>query len=256
MRPTQQPSKRKTFNAEQRRVLYALYKFRFGTTDLLCAIQHKSITRQYMNTRLRILQEQEYIGRHYDSKNRQQAPYAVYFLLPKGIAYLRQSPADFQKNILRNIQRDREQPTNSRFIRHSLMIFAAYAQLAKQYGDTFKFYTRSYLSLPAFNNLPEKRPDAFAAGSFGRPTAHQYIVECFDDTMPHSIMKQKISRVVDHADSGLWPPAKPYPTLLFICRTEQLQKHVQHWTAKAISDGWTPNLKYVVATTDSINLFS
>ncbi|MGI0133909.1 MAG: replication-relaxation family protein, partial [Candidatus Micrarchaeaceae archaeon] len=237
---TARPSRRKQLNPEQRRILYALYKFRFGTTDLLRTTQHKSITRRYINTRLRILCEQEYIGRHYDSSNRQHAPYATYFLLPKGITYLKESPADFQKNMLRNIQKDREQSPSSRFIRHNLAVFATYAQLIKQYGGTFKFYTKSYLSLPAFDSLPEKRPDAFVAGSFGTPTAEQYIIECLDDTMPYSIMKQKIARLVDHADGGIWPSEKPYPTLLFVCQNEQLKKHVQRWATKTIADGWTP----------------
>jgi hypothetical protein len=208
-----------------------------------------------MNRRLRILCDQQYIGRHYDSNNRQHAPYAIYFLRQKGIAYLKQFPSDFQQNVLRNMRMDRKQSPSSRFVRHSLSIFTAYTQLARRYGTTFKFYTKSYLSLPAFDSLPDKRPDAFAAGSFGTSTVHQYIIECLDDTMPYSVMKQKIARLVDHADSGIWP-TKPYPTLLFMCQTEQLQMRVQQWCTKIIADSWAPDLAHIVATSGDINLHS
>src|ERR1700691_4894520 len=100
---TTQPSHRKALNKEQLNVLYALYKFRFATTDLLRTTQNKQLTRQYMNTRLRILREQEYIGRRYDTTYRLQAKFAQYYLLPKGIAVLKQHPEHFNPQVLRNI---------------------------------------------------------------------------------------------------------------------------------------------------------
>jgi DNA-binding HxlR family transcriptional regulator len=69
------PTHRKTLNNNQLQVLYSLYKFRFGTTDLLRATQDKSISRQFMNRRLQVLCDQEYIGRKYDSSYKLQAKF-------------------------------------------------------------------------------------------------------------------------------------------------------------------------------------
>src|SRR5487761_1142882 len=93
--PTTIPTRHKALNKDQLNILYALYKFRFGTTDLLRTTQTKQISRQYMNTRLRILCEQEYIGRRYDSSYKLQAKFAQYYLLPKGVEVLKQHPEIF-----------------------------------------------------------------------------------------------------------------------------------------------------------------
>ena len=255
---TTQPSHRKALNKDQLNVLYALYKFRFGTTDLLKATQSKSITRQYMNKRLHILCEQEYISRRYDSSYRLQAKFAQYYLLPKGIEVLKQYPEHFKARVLRNIKRDID--ASDRFIRHSINIFTVYAKLKELYGEvsgnSFHFYTKSYMIGEKAEGFPKPLPDGVASlGTKEDKPIEHYLIECFDDTMPQSVMRKRIEQLVDHADSGEWTLTKAYPSILLVCETDKLRKLAQRWTDKVVEESWLDGLRvYAKALDDLQNL--
>jgi DNA-binding HxlR family transcriptional regulator len=254
--PTPQPSRRKALNKDQLNVLYTLYKFRFGTTDLLKTTQSKNISRKYMNTRLRILCEQEYIGREYDSSYRLQAKFAQYYLLPKGIEVLKQHPEHFNKHVLRNVKKDVE--ASDRFIRHSINIFAIYARLKEIYGgasdNSFHFYTRSYMVGDQAEGFPKPLPDAFASfKTLGSQKISHFIIECFDDTMPQSVMRKRIEQLVDHADNDEWILTKTYPAILLVCETVRLQKAAHRWAATGTEQGWSNDLIIEVKTIESLS---
>ena len=252
---TTQPSHRKALNKDQLNVLYALYKFRFGTTDLLKIIQSKNISRQYMNKRLRILCEQEYIGRRYDSSYRLQAKFATYYLLPKGIEVLKQRPEHFNKQILRNIKKDVD--ASDRFARHSINVFAVYAEIKELYGEVtskdFYFYTKSYMVGDRAEDFPKPLPDAFASfRTIDNQKIEHYLIECFDDTMPQSVMKRRIKQLIDHADSDEWTLTNTYPDVLLVCETERLHKNVQRWTNAELEQSWSNETIIQVKMIDSL----
>src|SRR5215471_11927841 len=114
----QQPINRKPLNYEQLHVLDSLYNFRFGTTDLLATSMSKPTSRRFMNERLRVLCEQEYIGRRYDSSYRLQARFASYYLLPKGIEVLKKKSKEYRTSVLRNIRKDNA--ASDRFAQHCI----------------------------------------------------------------------------------------------------------------------------------------
>jgi hypothetical protein len=242
---TTQPSHRKALNKDQLNVLYALYKFRFGTTDLLITTQSKQISRQYMNTRLRILCDQEYIDRRYDNSYKLQAKFAQYFLLPKGIEVLKQHLEHFNKQVLRNIKKDVD--ASDRFVRHTVNIFAVYARLREHYGEasgnSFHFYTKSYMVGDKTEGFPMPLPDGLA--SFRMVSDHRlkhYLIECFDDTMPQSVIRKKIERLVDHADADEWSLTSSYPVILLVCETERLRILVRQWSQQERNRSWSNNL--------------
>jgi len=256
---TSQPSHHKALNKDQLNVLYALYKFRFGTTDLLKTTRSKSISRQYMNKRLQILCEQEFIDRRYDSSYRLQAKFAQYYLLPKGIEVLKQYPEHFNKQVLRNIKKDVD--ASDRFVRHGINVFAVYARLKELYGDVsgdgFHFYTRSYMVGEKAEGFPKPLPDAFASlkTAQNKPIQH-YLIECFDDTMPQSTMQKRIEQLVDHADSEEWALTGSYPNILLLCDTERLQKNIQRWANAELEQSWLNDLAVEVKTIGHLRDFN
>ena len=137
-----EPTYRKPLNTKQLKVLYALYKFRFANEEQLAKYQG-DVSRRYMHERVRVLVEQEYIGRRFDDSYRLAGKPAIYYLLPRGIDVLKLHPKDFNTQILRYIRRDIN--ASERFARHSINIFAIYCQFKDRYGDNFKFFTKSYL---------------------------------------------------------------------------------------------------------------
>ena len=78
------PTYRRPLNEQQRDILALLARFRFGTSSLLSSSLNTS--QRYTHERLRILVEQEYIGKRYDNSYRLAGRSAEYYVLPKGIA--------------------------------------------------------------------------------------------------------------------------------------------------------------------------
>jgi hypothetical protein len=206
-----------------------------------------------MNTRLRILCEQEYIGRRYDSSYKLQAKFAQYYLLPKGIDVLKQHPEIFNAQILKNIKKDVN--ASERFVRHSINIFNVYAKLKEQYDETsngsFYFYTKSYMVGYIVDSFPKPYPDAFASfrSQPSKDIGH-YITECFDDTMPQSVMRKRIEQLIDHADSDEWSLTQSYPTILLVCENDRIKKNVQRWAAQESDRGWSSDLVIKVVSLD------
>jgi hypothetical protein len=233
-----QPSHRKALNKDQLNVLYALYKFRFGTTDLLKATQSKSISRQYTNKRLQILCEQEYIG-----------------LLPRGIEILKRYPGHFDKQVLRNIKRDIG--ASDTFVEHSLTVFALYSRLRELYGEVsgkgFYFYTKSYLAGDKTEGFPKVLPDVFATfRTSEKKSAIHYLIDCLDIPMPQSAMKKRIMRFIDHADSDEWTLTKKYPNILLVCETERIQKNVERWVKQELEKSWVEDLHIEVVAINGL----
>src|SRR5437868_3895445 len=131
-------------NKKQLDILRLLYRFRFVTTNLLTqALQTKSKIK--MNERLKILLDQEYIGRNFSPEYHLLRKHASYYLLPKGIDALKQIPDNtFDTSILRNIRKDKA--ASDQFIDYCLGVFDVYCQLKTVYGDSLHFFTKSQLA--------------------------------------------------------------------------------------------------------------
>lgn len=244
---------RKTLNSKQLQILYALYKFRFGTEELLS--QDSGNSRRYTHERVKLLVDQEYIGRRYETRYKLAGRAAEYYLLPRGIGVLKQRPADFKQQVLRKIRKDVN--ASDRFARHSINIFATYTKLKELYGEAsgngFHFYTKTYMIGDKAEEFPKPLPDAFA--SF-RTTQNlrlkNFLIECFDDTMPQSAMRKRIEQLIDHADSDEWTLTKDYPDILLVCKTERLQNNVTRWAKQESEQSWQIDLTILALTIDEL----
>jgi hypothetical protein len=243
-----QPIARKALNQKQLLILHILYKFRFGTEALLTKHQ-ATITQRYMHERLRILCEQQYIGRTYNGSFKLAGKPAYYYLLPKGIAILKQRPDDFDYQVLRNIRKDAK--ASDRFVEHSLNVLETCIAMKTKYGEGLKFFTGSYIH--QYDYFPMPLPDAYATIQVAdKQTTRHIIIECFDTTKPDFVIRKRIEQLIDHADSGEWPADK-YPELLFICNTVVLKKKVEKWAAKSLEASWLEDLIVTVKLTSELD---
>lgn len=240
------PTHRKPLNSEQLKVLDALYHFRFGTTDLLAAVMTKRPTRRFMNERLRVLCEQAYIGRRYESSYKLQAKFASYYLLPIGLDVLKQQPEIYRKQMIRNIRKDVN--ASDRFVEHSLNVFTAYTRLKSIYGASFAFDTRSTLSQPKFDYFPEPLPDGYATYNTKSGEPKHFMVECFDVTKPQKVLRQRIAQIIDHEYTDGWKDDKPYPEILIVCDMEELRQKAQRWVKRLVKDEAADNMKFYVTS--------
>jgi hypothetical protein len=117
-------------------VLLLLYKFRFVTSNLLTQ-KLKLKHRNSINSRLQILEDQEYIGRRYDKSYKLLNKPASYFMLPKGFAVLRGMDG-ISNNTLKNMYKD-AQATDG-FVERSLTSFGIYNKLENIFGQRFELF--------------------------------------------------------------------------------------------------------------------
>ncbi len=231
-----QPTYRRLLNQQQRDILALLARFRFGTSTLFS--QSLSTSLRYTHERLRILVEQEYIGKRYDNSYKLAGRSAEYYLLPKGIAVLAED-IDLSPKVLKLLAKDIN--ASDRFIRHCLSILAASVQLKTMYGDKLQFRTRSDY---AGNKLfPQPLPDGYAFIEKDSERTH-YFIECFDGTMPESVMRATITRHIEFYDNDNWNSDSSYPTIVLICHDERLKTKVEKWVQKAVAEGWSDDLRF------------
>jgi hypothetical protein len=231
-----QPTYRRPLNQQQRNILVLLFRFRFGTSTLFS--QSLSTSLRYTHERLRILVEQEYIGKRYDTSYKLAGRSAEYYLLPKGIEVLAED-IDLSPKVIKLIAKDVN--ASDRFVRHCLSIFAANVQLKGLHGNQLHYRTRSDY---AGNKLfPQPLPDGYAFIEKQGKRTH-YFIECFDGTMPESVMRATITRHIEFYDNDNWTSDTLYPTIVLICRDERLKTKVEKWVQKAIAEGWSNDLRF------------
>lgn len=234
------PTYRKPLNTDQLAILFALYRFRFGTTDLLISALLHTTSRRYMNTKLKILCDQGYVGRRYDHSYRMRSKFAAYYLLPPAITVLKRHTSKLAPSVIRQVLGD--DTRSERSIQHWLTIFRLYTDLKRQYGSQLKFFTRSYLT--AFDYFPRPRPDAYVLTGNDVPTGqpHHYFVLCLDGSVTQAVMRARIESLVAHADSGDWPRAIAYPAILIVCYSEQRMKAARFWIDRTLSRAWANDI--------------
>jgi hypothetical protein len=244
---TTQALHRKNLNKDQLQVLYLLYRFRFGTSELIAECQH--ISKRYMNIRLGILVDQQYIGRNFDRSYKLRNQHASYYLLTKGIKLLKEKP-DFNPTVLRNIAKDRH--ASERFIAHSLDVFAIYCQLKQPYGDSLKFFTKSYLKLPSLGYFPNPLPDAYISLKDG--TSRHYFLESFETALPFFVIQNRINYLLKYADEGEWPKQTSFPVILLVCEAEKLRQRVEQYAANALESSLVDDISIIAITKYNISV--
>lgn len=235
---------RKKLNAEQLEVLELLYKFRFGSNDLIAQYFGKK-DRSFVFKRLSILLEQGLIGKRFDSSYRIQGKPAAYYLTPAGARALqeRRKPDEDAINT-KAIYKDKT--VKEGFVRHCLDIFAIYNRLRAQHGDRFKFFTKASLNYERFDYFPQPLPDAYIRLRLGGEDK-QFFLDIYYDSQPFFAAARKIKSYVDYAENGEWEETgTALPVMLAICESPSLQKRLQKRIASNTNDSWGDELIFAL----------
>ena len=229
-------------------ILLSLYKFRFGTTELLLSTSHKHITSRAMRKRLAILHEQKYIDKRVPTKTSFGNQYSMYCLTLKGISELKVREIG-SSAALRNIRKDIQ--ASNRFARHCIGIFGVANELCASYSERCLFLTRTFLYGKEY--WPNPLPDAHviiqdAQGAFRQ----QYLFEYIDDTKPQRIWKQRINQLIEYLDNGEWPEIGGEPTLLLVCASGRLEQNTRAWVKRALEENYITDMTVLISTTEYV----
>jgi len=221
---------RTTLNDEQLEVLALLYKFRFGSNNLIAEYFGKK-QRGFVFKRLKILEEQGFIGKRFESNYRIQGKPAAYYLLPAGARKLQEHRGSEDINV-KAIYKDKS--VSESFIQHSHGIFSAYNQLRTHYDSKLNFFTKS--DLTSFEHFPKPLPDGFLSLEVKKNTSH-FFLEIIEDSQPFFATVRKIKKYIDYNESGEWDITETdFPAVLFICESTSLQKRLRKQLFKQTND--------------------
>jgi hypothetical protein len=212
----------------------------------MATVMQSKTGRRSMHERLRVLCEQGYIGRRYDRSYKLQAQFAVYYLLPKGIQILKQWPERYQTRMLRNIRKDVN--ASARFVKHCQNVFRTYVALQPLYGETFQYHAKSELSQGAYDYFPKPLPDGYATYTTKDTHHGHFMIECFDDTKPQTVMRHRIRQRIDHGYTDDWKDNQTYPEILIVCDTEELEQKARRWVKQTIADEGAEDMKFYVTS--------
>lgn len=236
-------------NQNQIDVLLLLYKFRFTTSNLLTQklkLQH----RNSINSRLKILEDQEYIGRRYDKSYKMMNKPASYFMLPKGFAVLR-GMDDISSNALKNMYKD-AQATDG-FVERSLAVFGIYSQLEAIFGERFDMFSKSELT--GMEDMPEVPPDGLIklkTSDSPRAKERSFFVYYAEERQPLFAISNIITEQLEYGDSEDWQElfGKP-PAIIIICDSPALERRL-HRQVGRVEDEAAKGQKFYTTTATEI----
>lgn len=245
--PITRTSKKPT--SKQLAVLKQLYRFRFGTTDLLArALDLKD--GRYIHTRLEALVAQEYIGKNYDSTYKLDGKPATYYLLPEAFPALKKQHKAIGKELsdktLRNAYKDKE--ASNEFIARKLAVFTIYDRLRTVHGQSFKLWTKDQLNFDKYDYFPQPKPDTYLTiKSEGiRPRSRDFFLNYLDDNTPFFVHVRRLQKLVDYVEANEWENAtnSKLRGVLLVCESTGLLKRIRKKLAQIADEDETPRFCY------------
>ena len=242
MKIVEEKKKERKLNKGQLAVLTLLYRYRFTTSELLAKFEnqkHLQVTR----SRLTNLEKQGYIGKRYDGSYKLAGKFAAYYLLPKGLRYLKSIDiADPQ--VIKMIYNDSK--ASDKFIDFCLSVFRTAQALTSFYDKEAKVFTRT--ELLDYDYFPQPQPDLYL--SIKRDGVRHYFVDIYDDATPAFVILKKIKRYAEHHDSGEWDSTdSAYPEVIIACTSDKAEQRLR----KKLLITTTGDITVYTCTINSIN---
>lgn len=234
---------------KQLAVLKLLYRFRFGTTDLLArALELKD--GRYIHTRLEALVGQEYIGKNYDSSYKLDGKPATYYLLPKAFKALKQQHKATGKELsdktLRNAYKDKK--ASNEFIARKLSVFTIYDKLRAVHGQKLKLWTKDQLNFDKYDYFPKPMPDAYLTilPEGIRPRSRDFFLNYLNDDTPFFVHVRRLQKLIEYVEVEEWEDGtnSKLRGVLLICESTSLLKRVRKKLALVVDEDEMPRFCY------------
>ncbi len=233
---------RRKLNSDQLLVLKLLFKFRFGSNDLIAQYFGKK-DRSYVFKRLTILLEQGYIGKRFDSSYRIQGKPAAYYLTPTGARILKGSFEDIELNI-KSIHKDKT--VSESFVQHCLDVFAIHNQLKEMYSDELLLFTKA--QLVSYDYFPNKTPDAYLRLKNGEGES-QFFLDIYHDSQPFFTIVRRIKQYISYCEDRDWAATETdVPKVLIVCESVSTQKRLIKQITRALNDTYEDEIAFYVTT--------
>lgn len=229
------PKYRWPLNKDQLEVLNLLYKFRFASSDLIAQYFQKP-NGSHVYKRLKILQEQGFIGRRYSNIDRIQGKPVAYHLWPNGLRRLNELRVSEDKEPIDVSRLYRETRVTEGFVQYCMDTFSIYLKLNAQFGDNLSFLTKNQLT-GRYDYFEDFIPGVYFRLKAPRKE-RDYFLEYLQSSKPFFAHTKRLKQYIDYADDGAWEAAtdSDFPKVLLVCDSSKLQKRLFNQADNILED--------------------
>lgn len=225
-----EPKFRKQLNQSQLAILMSLYKFRFGTTELL-AINLGKKNGATIHPRLVTLERQGFIARRFEDSYRLKGKHASYYLRAKGLRALQAYTErdDIDEKIIKASYKDKS--VTDQFISHCLAIYTVSNCLSILHPAT-KLFTKRELTL--YDYFPNPLPDAYISLKVDTET-RRFFLEVLESSTPSFVIDRWIRQLIKYQQDATWQAkGNLFPTILCVCESGSLERRIRKQINRAI----------------------
>lgn len=225
------PDKRSIIKQGQIDILEVLYKYRFGSRQLVAeSLGVKAGSSLY--EKLRVLIKHGLVAMRHDKRLKLHGIPAAYYLAPKGLKALQALGGHeyITEAVIKASYRDKV--LSQAFINHSLSIFRCTNALKRAYPGA-KVYLRRDMS--RYSYFPGLLPDAFLSVPTDDPEQpKRFFLDIIAEGTPRRALDVRLSNYCEFLDQGGWDvTGSDWPILLLISEKGSSEKFLQR-TARAV----------------------
>lgn len=236
---------------KQKEIINYLYQFRFlDTHHIQKLLEHKNPNRTL--SWVKDLIEKKYIKRHYERKSFQDnTKPAIYYLAPASRRFLKKEKG-LEFTDLEYIYS--EPRREKKFINRCLFLADIYLYLLSQKDkkEELKFFTKTLLR--GYEYFPNPLPDAFIANK-SEETTRRYFLDFFDEYTPLFALRKRVKMYLEYVEKSNWDDntdSAPFPSILFICPSERIKKHIFFYAKSLLEKTYDDKLSFFLTTMDNI----
>jgi hypothetical protein len=248
-----EPAYRRPLNSDQLMVLEILRAYRFCTAEHFSQYFNKP-SGKYVQKRLRILEAQGYIAKHYEPSYKLRGKPASYYLLPSGARALKASDSTrVDERMMKSLYKNKNM--SDTFIDHCLLVVSIRNKFRTLYGDKLYYYAQT--SLKDWERAPSWTPDAYMelkSGAKCTGKRRSFFLDVFDANTPFFVMARKVDHYLKYKENSDWNAENEsdLPTFLMICPDTQTQTKLRRRITKALDEIYEEDMRFAVTTSDQL----
>jgi len=126
--------------------------------------------------------------------------------------------------------------------------------ILKSENNLLIFFTKN--ELHDYEYFPNPLPDAFIAVK-GTDSTKRYFLDLFDEYTPPFVIRQRVRSYLEYVENSDWDENTentPLPSILFICPTESIKKHINLYAKSLFEKTYEDKLSLFLTTKTRINL--
>ena len=223
--------KRSALKQGQIDILELLYKYRFGSRQLIAGSLGITVGSNLYD-KLNVLIKHGWVAKRQEKRLKLHGTPAAYYLTPKGLRTLQAlDQHDYiTDSIIKASYRDKV--VSQSFVNHTLDVYRQTNLLKQQYPELKVFLRRD---MSRYSYFPDNPPDAFLSLKLD-DTPRRFFLDVIPDSLPRNLLDKRITGYAEFFEEGGWDVTNSdLPKLLFIAGKSTTESRTRRTVRVALS---------------------